>query len=44
MPDVKLFRNKRIVLFLGWIILDNSAKKGHIGFAIWVVRVLFFPN
>lgn len=27
MPNVMLLRSKGIVLFLGWIILDNTAKR-----------------
>lgn len=38
MPDVLLFGNKEIVLFLGQIILDNSDKKGSKGFTLGVLR------
>lgn len=27
MPDVLLFGNKGVVLFLGWIVLDNSDRE-----------------
>lgn len=27
MPNVLLFRNKGVVLFLGWIVLDNSDRE-----------------
>ena len=36
MPDVLLFRNKGIVWFLGWIILDYSDKRGNKGFVVGV--------
>lgn len=44
MPDVLLLWNKRIVLFVEWIVPKISDTKKNKGFAVGDLRVLFIPN